>query len=700
MSFAETARASLRFLVPAVVLAVAPPGEVFAQDERPVFFGETQIEGASKHAEAPEESPATVTVVSRDDIERYGFRTLAEVINFASAGMFVNGDRRVDFLGARGVFLWEDYNTRVLLMLNGHPMNEPWNQFAGMGREMLVPLELVERIEVVYGPSALLYGGYGIYGMINVVTRNGSSMPGTIASMTAGNWDTVEVGLTWGGSGSLPATVEDGPGTEWDVLAGAGMYRTSGESLDLPRIGESYGGPQEHGSDFERAPWAFLLARRGDFSILGRAGYRKRGQPLSPYGMTYGTNDSSIRDEKNLIELRWDPSPSPQTDLSMRVFSDWYRYDEQDLYDDDPVSHPDGRFFGLEAADTDYGGELRVNTRVGTHLITAGVESRWRRIDQRIFSQSRDEQIIEGSLLRQQSNGRLTVAYVQEEWRPSRAWTFVAGAAWADSEPGSTKLLPRLAVIHKPSPTLAIKALHARGFRPPSVYESDYADYEPQLPNPALQSESIASTEVALIWRASAQATVEAFVFRGKLDNLISDEFIADPDQVQGGVLPPSGNPADLVGLLQYQAVGEVSSNGAGSTLRLRGARFRGYLNAFLAEARDERLDAGRLPGAQRWSGSGGLSVDLGRWTASMTARYVGPIALDPAFKSTEKAGNFAEANLSVLWRTRFHYPADVRLDIKNLFDEEGPLPSSPVHTPATYPIEGRRVYLGVGFQL
>ena len=89
------------------------------------YFKSETIEGVSKHAEAPTETPATVTLITRDEIERYGFRTVADVLNFASMGNFSLGDRRYELAGSRGLFLFEDFNTRILVMLNGHSLNEP-----------------------------------------------------------------------------------------------------------------------------------------------------------------------------------------------------------------------------------------------------------------------------------------------------------------------------------------------------------------------------------------------------------------------------------------------------------------------------------------------------------------------------------------------------------------------------------------------
>src|SRR4051812_14193201 len=254
-----------------VLAAMATVGGVFAPatpsaaqgsdffEQKESYFRSETIEGVSKHAEALTETPATVTVITHDDIERYGFRTVADVLNFASLGSFAHSDRRYDFAGGRGLFFFEDFNTRILVMLDGHPLNEPWNNFGGVGREMLLPLDLVERIELVYGPSSLLYGGYSLYGIVNVITQTGTSAAGRRLRLSGGSWRTGEGVASWGVSGVSGASAGKA-GTPWSLLLAGGYYRSTGQPLDLPAQevdyaarpdgGTQYGGPQS-GTDAE-----------------------------------------------------------------------------------------------------------------------------------------------------------------------------------------------------------------------------------------------------------------------------------------------------------------------------------------------------------------------------------------------------------------------------------------------------------------
>jgi outer membrane receptor for ferrienterochelin and colicins len=695
-------------LLPLALLGFAREGTAQQQqdffEQGQDYFKSETIEGVSKHAEAPTETPATVTVVTHDEIDRYGFRTVADVLNFASMGNFSLGDRRYDLAGSRGLFLFEDFNTRILVMLNGHSLNEPWSNFADIGRAMLLPLDLVERIEIVYGPSSLLYGGYSLYGIVNVITRNGSSMPGARVRLTGGSWATGEAVASWGASGTYGGDSLES--REWNVLAAAGYYRSDGEDLDLPRVdvgypvdlagGTIWGGPQK-GTDYERAPFMFLQARRGDFSVLARGGYRKRGTPFAPYGAMYGTGDQSLRDEKELVELRWDHALSAGLNLSARAFHDVYHYHEVDPYAD-ALTYPGqpGYFFDLKTHDHDTGGEVRLAYRRGTHFLTVGGEYRYRTLGQQSGNVFFDGASAPGSGIRQDVHGRFGVLYAQEEWRPLNQLSLVIGGNWADTEPGSSKGQPRVAVVYKPRSTLSIKALYGRGFRPPSIFEASYGDYQSQIPNPALSSEDIASSELSILWKASRRVSAQAYAFHSRLDGLIRGVTIESPADVQGGVVGPGGTAAELVGLLQYQSAGDVTSSGGGGSVRFQSRRVHAFGNLAYASAELSTRGSARerLPGSPHWLASAGVSFASRAWTASLAGHYVGPEPLD-ASRGPGQAGDFVEANLGAQYRTRLVYPVTFHLDVLNVFGSDGAVAASPVYAVPSLPIEGRRVLVG-----
>jgi outer membrane receptor protein involved in Fe transport len=535
---------------------------------------------------------------------------------------------------------------------------------------------------VIQGPSSLLYGGYSLYGMINVVTSSGESLSGTRLKVSGGSWNTYEVQGSYGASGVDPGPTEDAPGTPWSFFAAAGYYKSNGEDLNLPLVdvgvpvdvngGTIWGGPQS-GTDYERAPFAFVKASRGEVSFLARVGYRDHGEVFAKYGKIYGSPHEVREDSKSFAELKWRPKLTPHLDGSFRVFVDSYKYWSRSTYPGEPYYPELDAYFTILDADTwDTGGEASFTYRRGVHLLTFGLEYRTRNVTSVYGDEHMETHASLWPPTEDSSSGHLLVAYLQEEWRPVNQLSFILGGTFADTEPGGSKFLPRVAVIYKPQSRLSIKALYGFGFRPPSLYEA-------QQELETLRPEEMRSAELSLLWDVTNSVSLQAYAFDSRLSGLISYRALAGGE---GG----------------YQALDDVPGRGFGTTLQGRTGNVRGYLNVAYAKAHLERPGTPDkdIPGSSRWLASGGLSLDAGAFTTSLSARYVGEQDLDPAFYETGTAGDFVEANVRALWKTRVaFYPVTFSLDIRNLFDVEGTLAASPSQVLSFVPLQGRSAMVG-----
>src|SRR3989449_846975 len=169
-----------------------------AAGEEMILFQELpSVFGASKYEQKPSEAPASISIITADEIQRYGYRTLSEILR-SVRGLFTTYDRNYSYIGARGFDRPGDYDTRILLLLDGHRVNDNVYDQASVGTESLVDVDAIDRVEVIRGPSSSLYGTDAFFAVINAITRSGRDLNGKEIAAAGGSYSTAEGRAAYG----------------------------------------------------------------------------------------------------------------------------------------------------------------------------------------------------------------------------------------------------------------------------------------------------------------------------------------------------------------------------------------------------------------------------------------------------------------------------------------------------------------------
>jgi iron complex outermembrane receptor protein len=237
-----------------------------------------QVYSASRHLEDARKAPSSVSIITAEDIRKYGWRTLAEALR-SLRGFYTSNNRQYTYLGVRGFMRPGDNNPRILLLVNGHRLNDNIYDTAAIGTDFPLDLDLIDHIEVVRGPGSSLFGGNAIFGVINVITRAPGRRATAETSGDAGSF------LSRTGSATLM-----GARGRLSALISGSMYRSAGaSSLYFPGFASATtnNGYAENadGSHFEHA---FAELRYGDFRVEGMLADRIKQFPTGADGAIFG----------------------------------------------------------------------------------------------------------------------------------------------------------------------------------------------------------------------------------------------------------------------------------------------------------------------------------------------------------------------------------------------------------------------------
>ena len=155
------------------------------------------VYGASGFKQKVTEAPASITIITSEEIQRYGYRTLADILRNVP-GFQVTYDRNYSYLGVRGYGLPGQYNSSIALLIDGHRVNDNIFDAALIGTEFPVDIDLIDRVEIIRGPNSSLYVASAFLGVISIITKRGRDLPEVSAAGDVASYGTYQGRISYG----------------------------------------------------------------------------------------------------------------------------------------------------------------------------------------------------------------------------------------------------------------------------------------------------------------------------------------------------------------------------------------------------------------------------------------------------------------------------------------------------------------------
>ncbi|MCX6143216.1 MAG: TonB-dependent receptor [Ignavibacteriales bacterium] len=484
---------------------------------------------AAKYLMKASEAPSSISIITSQDIQDHGYQTLDEVLD-AARGFYTSYDRNYSYVGIRGFSRPTDYNDRLLLLLNGHTLNEGFYGSAPLGSDFPIDLHAVDYIEIVRGPGSALYGSGAMFAVINIVTKKGVAL------------DAMHVGVQVGSYGRRQGSFEFGKELKGgvDILISGQWADIKGADLYFPEYNtDSTSSGIARNLDWEKYYGMLSTIRFGDLTFQGSFTSRSKGIPTASYETIFNDPRSSSLDQVGFAELKYEHELTARLAISLRGYFDLYHYEGNYPYPDE---------FDHDGTDNRrLGTELQARWDLSpTNRLVGGMEF-IRNYRSDYFNKSTDSVLFDGDF-----PFSIASLYAQDEIQISEAITVVAGLRHDQYSSISSSLTPRFALIANPFASSTAKVLIGQAYRAPNNYELYYADPLLFKSNPGLFPEKITTYE--FVWDQKISGTTLASI--SLYDNTIND------------LIDPRIDPSDS--LLQNGNVSKVHARGIEAELMMQ----------------------------------------------------------------------------------------------------------------------------------
>jgi outer membrane receptor protein involved in Fe transport len=538
----------------------------------------TKITTATKFSQRASEAPANVTVIRGDEIRSHGWRSLSQAL-VSVPGFEISTATDYSYLAVRGFSQPGDYNSRILLLIDGIPANDGVFDQAMIGPEFPLDMNLIDRIEVVPGPGSALYGGNAYLAVVNVITRQSDSI-GRSVTVAAGSGALM--------AGQANAGGKDETGRHWLISASA--ERSDGQSRYFPQWqGVAGSDGWARGLDGENLNRLFLRYGEDDWSLSLLHGRRRKDAAGAMFGTDFSAAVPNV-DATTQIGLHVRRPLNDVWAIEGQAYTGDYRWQGRYRYSGD---------WEIDSTRSDWLGanvQLTGNPwKTQTWVLGASARDDFRQ-DQQNF----------GGLT---ANSRRTLSlYVQDDIHFTEAVAVDIGGRYDRDSQNNSQFSPRGAVLIKLPAASVLKLMSGKAFRPANAFETDYSFPGSQAAGGKLKPERIITDEIALEQAIGRHGRWSASMYRNRFMDLL-------------------GTTTDFTtGIQQVRTVGGARTEGLDLGGRYRfdgGIDLRGSLS--WQRCNDDDLSGAPLPNSPRRLGKLLAVVPIGSYEIGWETYYSGP---------------------------------------------------------------------------
>ncbi len=639
--------------------------------------------------------PGMVSVLYGGDLLNKGVRTVGEALELipgVELSMASDSQMQVLIRGVGGAFS----SGKLKLLLNGVPFN---STLSGATAGLRIPVEQVDRIEMIRGPGSTVYGEFAYSGVIDVITRS----DGNQAYLRRGFLGNIGSGARWG--------YENAAG-DWRLSLNVAGSNIDGDSVQAgPDVLRDTPFSRAPGPSNEKRQNRSAIARFefGDFSLLAQWAKSNSGDAFG-LANALPAPEPRIMRRADMVSVQAEQTWRPGRGLELRGHAGWLDYRLRSglhqfyppgFMGDDPTSgqpfYPDGLVGSPNYSERKY--------RTGAELNFSGMDDhQWLFGFEWLYTDTGDTWVVrnfdpntmipgttvpapaplaeyrgDGNWLKEGLTRQAWGLFVQDQYNVSDRLTVTAGLRFDSYDDVGSANSPRLAAVYRLDERQTLKAQYASAFRPPSFLEIATMNNPVVGGNPDIESELIDTFEMGYIFN-DGLSTARATLFWAALHRLI--------------VIDPATGRYSNAGHLRVMGAELEFTRKFGRSLELDSAL------AFV-EPRHEDRDA-NVSDVAHLTGSLGLRYRvLPGYLLNAQYRYVGAREREPGDPRADLPG-YQRLDVTATAEHWLQSGFTLRAGVRNLLDERVTYPAPLVPFggavipayPQDYPRPGREFWL------
>ncbi|AZO94696.1 TonB-dependent receptor [Halocella sp. SP3-1] len=433
---------ALIFLVIFLLITGQPLMADEGQDE--LFVLDDIVVTASKYSEKLSDTTVSMDILTQEDIQEKNAQNVAELLR-GLTGIYISdhgGPAGLKTIRIRG-----SETNQVLVLLDGQAINSSQNGEIDLSQ---LPVEQIERIEVLKGPASALYGANALGGVVNIITKGGSRKPITEFKVRYGSFETQQTAFSHRGN--------------------TGRVGYNITAVEKDSDGDRENSSLEQMMFFSR--FDIEMDQYNDIIISFQYNDSDKGVP-GP--QTSPSPNAEQDDQDTNINLKWRQNKEAY-DTNLLIYHNKHEqvYDNPDEWGYTEASKHNTARTGIEFNRTDY---------FKLHNLTYGIEFKRNKID---------------SNENGQHDNLNQALFIQDKWQIIEPLEISIGTRFDDHEVFGSEFSPRLGAVYSINDDLNVFASAAKAYRTPTFNDLYWPADAYTEGNPDLEPETALAYETGI----------------------------------------------------------------------------------------------------------------------------------------------------------------------------------------------------------